>query len=125
MRHGSLNEQPSFDFPGGFEPDPTAKRIPIPGEKGYLEPGFHWDDQGRIVDDEGSIYNEWYQLMEKAAPLRKKMEVEEEEAEMKRLAVAHPEWRGNENRLRANAKIILSKKPGDSYRSKPHNPHPN
>jgi hypothetical protein len=40
-------------------------------------------------------------------------------AEMDRLNTLHPEWGGNENRLRANAKINLSRRPGDSYEPTP------
>jgi hypothetical protein len=120
MKRRSPEGQPSFEFPGGFVPDPTAKRIPIPGEKGYLEPEFHWDEKRRIVDAEGSVYDEHYQLIEKAAPKNKKLEAEE--AEMERLNAAHPEWGGNKNRLKAHAEINLSMKPGDSYESTPYPP---
>ena len=93
-------------------PDPTAKRIPIPGEKGYLEPEFHRDEKGRIVDEEGNVYNEHYQLIEKAAPSALEKEIE-------RLKKQRPGLANNREALTLLAKINLSpKKPqkrGDRY----------
>ena len=116
MGRRSLEEHPSFEFPDGFEPDPTAKRIPIPGEKGYLEPEFHRDEQGRIVDDAGSVYDEYYRLREKAAP-------PELEAEIARLKITRKELANNRGALLELAKISLSaKKSGMTYETTPYPP---
>ena len=70
--------QPNFEFPseGGFEEPGVVKRPPKPGEKGYLEPGFHLDEEGRIVNESGDIYDENYNLLVKQLPQELREEVE-------------------------------------------------
>jgi hypothetical protein len=46
--------------------DLFGKESPKKGEKGYLEPGFHFDKDGNIVDDKGNIYDEGYNLIKEA-----------------------------------------------------------
>ena len=43
-----------------------GKPPPRPGEKGYLAPGFHRNDEGKIVDDEGNLYDEQLRLVAEA-----------------------------------------------------------
>lgn len=39
---------------------------PERGEEGYLEPGFHFDSDGNIVDETGNVYDEKYNLVKEA-----------------------------------------------------------
>lgn len=50
----------NLPFNGDEEP-------PKPGMKGYLEPGFSFNERGEIVDGEGNVYDEAYNLV-RAAP---------------------------------------------------------
>lgn len=47
-------------------PDLFTTENPKPGEKGYLEKGFHFNKKGEVEDEKGNIYNEYYQLMKEA-----------------------------------------------------------
>lgn len=39
---------------------------PERGEEGYLDPGFHFDADGNIVDESGGIYDGEYNLVREA-----------------------------------------------------------
>ncbi len=43
-----------------------AKPEPKPGEKGYLDPRFHWNEKNEIVDAAGNVYDENYNLIREA-----------------------------------------------------------
>lgn len=54
-----------------------------PGNIGYLEPGFHFNDKGQIVDEKGSIYDEAYNILHEAPSeeLKKGLEIARKQGE--------------------------------------------
>jgi len=51
------------DFSSGYL---FEEAKPKKGEKGYLEPGFHFNDKGEIVDDSGNVYDGGYNIIREA-----------------------------------------------------------
>lgn len=85
-----------------FEPDLFTKEKPERGERGYLEPGFHFNSEGEIEDEKGNVYDEHYGLIREAPSEGLKMAKER-----------HPDWTDEELAPLArifNAQIEVKKK---------------
>ncbi len=97
-----------------------SEEPPKPGHKGYLEPGFHFDDNGNIVDENGNIYYEDYTLKKelpfyeteegkKAMEMAKRLDSRSSDEELRPLALFYykrimAQKRREEKKLKKEAK---------------------